>query len=87
MRPLLGERQEGAPRAPGPDALNSTKLLIYKDWRMNEPSLCIDNPTDGVGGLLGTHTLPAGPPFTWSFWILKTGEWVAHFAFSKAVTC
>lgn len=55
MRPLLGERQEGAPRAPGPDALNSTKLLIYKDWRMNEPSLCIDNPTDGVGGLLGTH--------------------------------
>lgn len=46
MRPLVGERQEGAPRAPGPDALNSTKLLIYEDWRMNEPSLCIDNPTD-----------------------------------------
>lgn len=46
VRPLLGERQKGAPRAPGPDALNSAKLVICKDWRMNEPSLCIDNPTD-----------------------------------------
>ena len=31
VRPLLRERQEGAPRAPGPDALNGTKLVIGKD--------------------------------------------------------
>lgn len=58
VRPHLGERQEGAPRAPGPDAPNSTKLVICRDWRMNEPSLCIDNPTDGGkggDGLLDRH--------------------------------
>lgn len=72
LRPLLGERQEGAPRAPGPDALNSTKLVICKDWRMNEPGFCIDNPKD-MGGNFCTHTLPTEPPLTWSLWTLKNG--------------